>query len=307
MDTFNFETIPSQKRRIAIVTGANSGLGFETTIALVLKEIKVIMACRNLEKAEDAKAKILERVPPANLEIMELDLSSLDSVRNFAKDYTKQYLRLDLLINNAGIMVPPYQKTEDGFESQLGVNYLSHFVLTKALFPLLNRTENSRIVSLSSIAHKNAKINFKDINWETNYSRMKAYGQSKLACLLFAYELQRKLEKAGSKTISVAAHPGVSNTELAKYIPIYFKLLLSPLLLFGTHAPKHAAKPIIFAALSDGILGGDYLGPTGFNEMKGKPGKVASSPYSYQQDIAKKLWAVSEELTRTSFSPSNET
>ncbi|KAA3633573.1 MAG: SDR family NAD(P)-dependent oxidoreductase [Bacteroidetes bacterium] len=297
MESFNLEKIPNQKGRIAIVTGANVGVGYETAIGLAKKQSKVIMACRNQQKAEKAKAAILDKVPDADLEIEILDLGNLDSVKNFASKFIEKYDRLDLLINNAGIMIPPFSKTEDGFESQMGVNYFGHFALTGKLMPHLENTENSRVVTLSSIAHRNAVIDFDNINSEQSYSKFAAYGQSKVACLMFAYELQRRLEKAGSDTISVAAHPGVSNTNLARHAPIWMKLLMPILGPFMTHSPEKAALPSLNAALGDNVRGGEYYGPTGYREMKGGPGKVSSSSYSMDTDVASRLWDVSEQLT----------
>ncbi|MBK7410689.1 MAG: SDR family NAD(P)-dependent oxidoreductase [Saprospirales bacterium] len=298
--TFDINSIPSQKGRTAIVTGANIGLGYETTLALAQKDVKVIMACRNIEKAEKAKAQILAQVPQAELEVMQVDLSKLQSVRDFAASFLKKYNKLDLLINNAGIMMPPYSRTVDGFESQMGANYFGHFLLTGLLLDTINSTPNSRVVTLSSNAHKSGMINFEDLQSAQKYSAMGAYSQSKLACLLFAYELQRKLEKAGSKTISVAAHPGVSNTNLGQYLPRWV-WILAPLLVFFTHSPKKAAEPTLYAALGTDVNGGDYFGPGGFNEMKGRATKVKSTDLSHDQELAGKLWKVSEELTQISY------
>jgi len=297
---YTIESLPKQKGKIAIVTGANSGLGFETTLALAKKEATIIMACRNMEKAETAKKQLLEKVPTADLHLMEIDLSKLDSVRSFTKSYLKEFNQLNLLINNAGVMMPPYEKTEDDFELQFEANYLGHFLLTALLIDSLLKTPNSRIVSLSSIAHKSAEINFDDLQSENSYSKSKAYGQSKLACLIFAYELQRRLKKRNSGTISVAAHPGVSNTELARHLPKFFTYILGPILLpLFTHEPPNAAKPQINAAINKGVKGGDYFGPTGFYEMKGGVGKVGSTTISKDEEIAKKLWKVSEKLCNT--------
>lgn len=300
MTKLSLENVLSQKGRIAIVTGANVGLGYETTLALASKECKVIMACRNAEKAEKAKADILIQVPNADLEIMKLDLNSLQSVRDFAKAYSEKYDRLDLLINNAGLMIPPLMRTADGFESQFGVNYLGHFLLTNLLFPVIRKTENARIVSLSSNAHKQGKIHFDDLNSEKSYSRMKAYNQSKVACLIFAYELQRRLNETDSSAISVAAHPGVSETNLGQFIAKPF-MILAPLLRPLFHSPKEAAKPTLYAALGEDVVGGEYFGPQGFADMSGEPGRARSTGYSKKQDVAKRLWEVSEKLTGAGF------
>ena len=299
--SFNLDNIPSQKGKIAIVTGANSGLGKEITIGLAKKEIKVIMACRNQSKAESAKAEVLSQVNSADIEIMLLDLNSLNSVRNFVTAFGENYNRLDLLIENAGIMIPPLSKTEDGFESQMGVNYFSHFLLTNLLYPLLNRTEGARIATTSSLAHERGRIDFDNLNAEKSYSKMGAYGQSKLACLLFAYELKRRLEKASSKVIAVSSHPGVSKTNLFTNIPKVAQLLMTPLLPIFTHLPKYAALPTLYAALGSDVKSGDYYGPTGFNGLKGKPGKVKSKPHSYDEAVASKLWDISEKLTGEKF------
>ncbi|SMG52529.1 NAD(P)-dependent dehydrogenase, short-chain alcohol dehydrogenase family [Marivirga sericea] len=289
--------LQQQDGRIFIVTGANTGLGYENSLTLAKKGAKVIMACRSMEKAKAAKETLKNEVANADVEVMEIDLSSLDSVRNFAKAYQSKYDRLDVLINNAGVMMPPYTKTEDGLELQFEANFLGHFLLTGLLLDKLLKTPDSRVVSLSSIAHKNGKINFDDLQSEKKYSASDAYGQSKLACLMFAYELQRRLEKAGHKqTISTAAHPGIATTELARHMPklvyVILKYTVAP---FLTHAPKEGAKPTILAAIGK-AEGGDYFGPTGFNEFKGKPGKVSSTDLSKDEDIAKRLWEKAEEL-----------
>ncbi len=295
---WNISKAPSQKGKIAIVTGANAGLGFETTLALAEKGAKIIMACRNRSKAEKAKAAILEKVPNGDLEIMEIDLSKLKSVRSFATAFLSQYDALHLLINNAGVMIPPYQKTEDGFELQMAANYFGHFLLTGLLLELILKTPASRIVSLSSLAHKQGDIHFDDLYWEKEYSKMKAYQQSKLACLIFAFELQRRLEKAGSSTISVAAHPGISNTELSKHIPKFMYFFLRPLFSFYIHKPKKGALPTLMAALGTEVKGGDYYGPTGNkSETKGPPGLARSKSKARNEELAKRLWSVSEELT----------
>ena len=295
MTTFDLTKIASQKGKTAIVTGANTGIGFETAQALVEKNAHVIMACRNLQKAQVAKANILTKFPKASIEMIQLDLNSLQSVRDFVTEFSKNHQKLDLLINNAGLMIPPLMRTKDGFESQLGVNYLGHFLLTGLLLPVLEK--GARVISLSSIAHRNAQINFKDLNSEKSYSRFKAYGQSKLACLMFAYELDRRLKKKGSTVKSIAAHPGVSNTELARYVPKVFYFLLYPLFMMMTQSPENAALPSLYGALVEDLKGGEYIGPTSRNEMKGNPGIVGSEPQSHDEEAAKKLWEVSEELT----------
>ncbi len=302
MSNLNLDEIPNQKEKTAIVTGANAGLGFETTLELAKKEIKVIMACRNLNKGESAKDEILKQVPKAQLEVMEIDLSELDSVREFAKSFLAKHSSLNLLVNNAGVMMPPYQKTKDGFELQMAANYFGHFLLTGLLIDIITKTKNSRIISLSSIAHRNASINFKDMQSEQKYSKFGAYGQSKLACLIFSKELQRRLE-ANKKpnSISVAAHPGASNTELARHLPKLATILLTPFLLLVTHSPRNAAKPTLLASLGKDVDGGDYYGPQGFMEMNGNPGLAKAESQAYDVLTAKKLWEESEKLTDIEF------
>ena len=190
MSNFSLESIPSQKGKVAIVTGANIGLGYETALALAKKDFTVVLACRSLSKAKKAMGNILKEAPKADLEIILLDLNSLDSVKGFSDEFAERYTHLDLLIANAGIMFPPFQTTEDGFESQIGVNYLAHFLLINLLFPILSQSDGSRVILLSSLAHKYGKIDFDNFNSEKSYSALKSYAQSKLACLMFAYELQ---------------------------------------------------------------------------------------------------------------------
>jgi len=297
MTSFIIEKIPSQKGRTAIVTGANTGLGYETALVLARKEMKVIMACKSLERAEKAKRRILSEVPEADLEIMIVDLSSLSSIRKFAKSFLLRYNQLDLLVNNAGIMIPPYSRTEDGFESQMGVNFFGHFLLTGLLFDAITKTPGSRIIALASNAHKKGNINFDDLHWEKNYSPMGAYRQSKLACLMFAYELQRRLENAGHPTISVAAHPGLSITDILRKVPKWLLYISQPITNLFTHSPANAALPVLYAALGQDVKGGDYYGPQGKSEWTGKPGRVISTPLSHDKEIARQLWEVSERLT----------
>lgn len=300
--TFNLNNIPSQKGRIAIVTGANIGLGYETALGLAKKEMTVILACRNEKKAAAAKQDILKEVPSANIDILQIDLSKLDSVRTFAKNYLSKYTQLDLLINNAGVMVPPFSLTEDGFELQMAANYFGHFLLTGLLLDAVLATPNSRIVSLSSIAHRSGKINFDDLQSKKKYSAFQAYSQSKLACLMYGYELQRRLDAAGqTSTISTIAHPGASNTNLAQHLPKWAVTLFSVLAPLFSHSAKAGAQPTLWAALGE-AKGGDYFGPTSFREMKGKAGKVSSTPLSKDKEIAQRLWEVSEKLTGITYS-----
>jgi NAD(P)-dependent dehydrogenase (short-subunit alcohol dehydrogenase family) len=292
---------PTQTGRIAVVTGANSGLGYETALGLAAKGCTVVLACRNAAKAEDAKDGILAKHPQALVACMALDLGSLKSVRKFAAAYSQRYATLDLLINNAGIMMPPFALSEDGFESQLAANYLGHFALTGQLLPLITRTPNSRIVSLSSLAHKwGGTIRFDDLHFKRGYDKRLAYAQSKLACLMFAYELQRRLTRSGHTTLSVAAHPGVSSTNLFQHLPRLVHVF-APLTALVFQSAQSGAQPTLYAALGDDIQGGDYCGPQSMGEMRGDPVKVGSSRGSRDEAVAGKLWGVSEELTGVRF------
>ncbi|MBK7407184.1 MAG: SDR family NAD(P)-dependent oxidoreductase [Saprospirales bacterium] len=297
MSSFDIAQIPSQKSRIAVVTGANAGLGYETALALAQKDLTVLMACRDLEKGARARDQILQQVPGAELEVMHLDLSSMSSVRAFSGSFLKKYDRLDLLINNAGVMLAPFTLTEDGFELHLATNYLGHFLLTGLLLEVLLTTPGSRVVSLSSMAHKFGKIKFGDLHSQRGYAPFGAYCQSKLACLLFSYELQRRLELAGATTLSTAAHPGLSMTDVVRHFPKWMMKFAPLVVPIFTHSPKEAAEPTLLAALGGEVRGGEYFGPAGWMEMKGRGTKVDSTSLSKDPEVARRLWAVSEELT----------
>lgn len=301
MAQFNIIDIPSQKGRIALVTGANTGLGYETAGGLASTGMKVIMACRNLEKGEEARNRILKSHPESDLVVMLVDLAKMKSVRDFAFEYLKRYDRLDILVNNAGIMAPPYSKTEDGLESQMAVNYFSHFLLTGLLFKTIVNTPDSRIVTLASNAHKRGWINFDDLNWEKGYKPLRAYGQSKLACLIFAFELDRRLRNKGIKTLSVAAHPGLSITELVRHYPKWMLFLGRPLTAILTHSPEKGALPTLYAALASDVKAGEYFGPQGYSEWTGKPGRAKSFPQSRDESAAGRLWKLSEQITGISY------
>lgn len=293
---WSIDQASAQSGRLAVITGSNIGLGLETAKALAGKGCAVVLACRNLPKAEAAKVQILALHPQAQVECMALDLSSLRSVRAFAQAFSQNHSTLDLLINNAGIMMPPYALSEDGFESQLAANHLGHFALTGLLLPLLIATPGSRIVSLSSLAHKWSPIQFDDLQFTKGYDKRRAYGQSKLACLMFAYELQRRLAKAGHPTLSVAAHPGVSETNLFQHLPKVVQVF-APLTSLIFQSAKGGAQPSLYAALGDDIQGGDFCGPHAMGEMRGYPIKVGSNRSSRDEAAAARLWAVSEDLT----------
>lgn len=295
MNKWDVDQVPSQRGKIAIVTGGNSGLGYEAALGLAKKDAEVILACRNLQKAEEAKSKIVNEYPKAQIKSMKIDVSSLRKVREFADQFQSQYKKLDLLINNAGIMMSPYKVTEDGFENQLATNYIGHFALTGLLLPLLTGTPGSRIVTLSSLSYKWAEIQFDDFHAQKGYSRRKAYGQSKRACLMFAFELQRRLSAAGYDTLSVAAHPGLAKTNLDQYFPA----LIRPLGNLFLQPAKKGALPILYAALEKDIKGGEFIGPDGFQQMRGYPTKVDADEYAKDKKVAERLWKATEEMTNT--------
>lgn len=295
--TWTEADVPDQTGRVAVVTGANSGLGLETARVLAQRGATVIMACRNARKAQKAADRIRALNPHGEVVLMTLDLNDLESVRVFVADFSAKYDRLDMLVNNAGIMVPPLGRTAQGFETQFGVNHLGHFALTAGLLPLLERTQDARIVTVSSIAHRFGHVEFGDLNWHTRpYVPMRAYGQSKLANLLFTQELQRRLRAAGKDVLAVAAHPGWASTGLqgeGRGAQVFNQYLAQPAAV--------GALPTLYAATAPGVVGGAFYGPSGLLELGGNPERV--SPVNRAQDgqTARRLWNVSEELTGTEF------
>ena len=296
MAKWTTDDIPDQTGRVAVVTGANTGLGYETARALAEHGAHVVLAVRNLEKGKDAVARITAASPRADVALQELDLTSLDSIRAAARQLRSDHDRIDLLINNAGVMYTPKSTTKDGFELQFGTNHLGHFALTGLLLDRLLPVAGSRIVTVSSIGHRiRADIHFDDLQWEHSYNRVSAYGQAKLANLLFTYELQRRLAPHGT-TIAAAAHPGGSNTELMRNLPplvARVSAVIEPLF----QNPAMGALPSLRAATDPAVAGGQYFGPDGFAQTRGYPKVVASSRKSHDVDQQRRLWAVSEELT----------
>lgn len=292
--------IPDQTGRVAIVTGANTGLGLETAKALAAHGAHVVLAVRNAEKGKAAADAITAAHSNADVTLQSLDLSSLESVRRASDELKARYDKIDLLINNAGVMWTEKSSTADGFELQFGTNHLGHYALTGLLLERLLPVEGSRVVTVSSIGHRiRAAIHFDDLQWERDYDRVAAYGQSKLANLLFTYELQRRL--AGTNTVALAAHPGGSNTELARNSPLWVRAVfdvVAPLLVQGADM---GALPTLRAATDPAALGGQYYGPDGFMEQRGNPKVVASSEQSYDLDLQRRLWSVSEKLTDVVF------
>jgi NAD(P)-dependent dehydrogenase (short-subunit alcohol dehydrogenase family) len=295
--------MPDQHGRVAIVTGANSGLGAAIARELARAGATVIMAVRNPEKGERAASDIRRHVPDAALELRELDLSDLASVRAFA---SRHQGRLDLLINNAGIMAPPRRETKDGFESQFGTNHLGHFALTGLLLPRLLEATEPRVVTQSSGAHRIGRINFDDLQGERRYINWLAYGQSKLANLMFALELQRRASAAGVSLRSMAAHPGYARTNLQFASPPWYEQLVMRITnpLIGQSADM-GALPTLYAATVPDLPGGTFVGPDGFMEQRGHPKVVRGAGRAYDEDDGRRLWDVSEELTgvRYDFAP----
>jgi len=288
--------IPDQTGRVAIVTGANSGIGLETARQLAAHGATVVMACRSPERSSAAVEDIRASVPGARLEVQQLDLASLDSVREAAEQLRVAHDRIDLLVNNAGVMYTDRELTKDGFELQFGTNHLGHFALTARLLDRMLDVEGSRVVTVASLGHwAPVAFDLDDVRAKGSYNRFVAYSRSKLANLLFAYELHRRLTAAGARTISVAAHPGGSDTELARHVPGmgFMRKWMSPL----AQPAAMGALPSLRAATDPSITGGQYLGPNRLFETRGHPVVVRSSSRSQDPDLQARLWQRSEELT----------
>jgi NAD(P)-dependent dehydrogenase (short-subunit alcohol dehydrogenase family) len=290
--------IPNQSGRTAAVTGANSGLGLVTARELARAGARVVLACRNLDKGHMAVDEIRSAVPEAQLQLEELDLASLASVRGFVDRFRATHDGLDLLINNAGVMAPPRRRTADGFELQFGTNHLGHFALTTALLDKLEGREDARVVTLSSTAHKMGRINFDNLGGDRHYFRWNAYGQSKLANLLFALELDRRLRAAGSTVKSLAAHPGYAATNLQSAgPPLVDRLVMKVGNALVAQSDEMGALPILYAATEPGLAGGTYIGPDSFREQRGHPTIVQPNGRARDPATARRLWDVSERLT----------
>ena len=306
--SFDPDTIPAQSGRIAVVTGANSGIGFHTARDLAAAGAHVVFACRDEQRATAAMRDVESRVEGAVLEFIELDLAALDSVREFATTFRSRHDTLDLLINNAGVMWVPFETTEDGFELHMAANHFGHFLLTSLLIDLMPDDSASRVVALSSLAHAGGakRIRFDDLNWQragaAGYKKHDAYAQTKLACLMFAFELNRRLSDAGSNVLSIAAHPGVSPTELVRQLPAWqqflFRHTVAP---FVTHEPRPASLPTLMAAVDPSMAGGEYIGPTGWREMTGEPGFAKIHECALDPSAWTRLWDRSIELTGATF------
>jgi len=309
--TWTADQMPDCTDKTVLITGANSGLGYEATKAFAAKGATVIMACRSLDRGRQAATEIQATLGEtgATLNVRECDLASLESIAAFADGVADDYETLDILCNNAGVMAIPRQETADGFETQLGVNHLGHFALTGQLLDLLLDSDSeSRIVTHSSGAHTAGTLNFDDLHREQSYDKWEAYGQSKLANLLFAYELQRRFDAHGiTGTLSVACHPGYAATDLQYRGPqqLGSPLRLAMMKLANAIVAQSAADgvlPLLYAATADDVEGGDYYGPSGFKSLRGAPEKQSSSDASYDEDDARRLWERSEALTGVTYS-----
>ncbi len=291
--------IPDQTGRRAVVTGANSGLGLATALELARAGANVVLACRDTAKGERAQATITTAVPAAQTELAELDLADLGSVRAFAANLVAQQPKLELLINNAGVMAPPRRLTKDGFESQLGTNHLGHFALTGLLLPALLAAAQPRVVTLSSEAHRIGWMNFDDLQSERRYNNWLAYGKSKLANLLFCFELQRRATEASAALVSVAAHPGYAATNLQFAGPShsYEKAIMAVTNKLIAQSAEMGALPTLYAATAPDLPGGSFVGPDGFLEQRGHPKIVTAAGRAYDQAAWRRLWETSEQLT----------
>jgi NAD(P)-dependent dehydrogenase (short-subunit alcohol dehydrogenase family) len=301
MSKWTTADIPDQTGRVAVITGSNTGLGFETAAALAAKGAHVVLAVRNLDKGKDAELLIRKRSPNADLALQELDLSSLESTRAAAEQLRADHDRIDLLINNAGVMYTPKQTTKDGFEMQFGTNHLGHFAFTGLLLDRLLPVADSRVVTVSSVGHRiMADIHFDDLQWEHSYNRVAAYGPAKLSNLLLTYEQQRRLAPHAT-TIAAAAHPGFSDTELMRHLPgpveSAFRIV-APLI---TQDAAGGALPQLRAATDPSVQGGQYYGPSGIAQSQGSPVIVGSSKKSHDPERQRRLWAVSEDLTGVTY------
>jgi len=298
--------LPDQSGRTVVVTGANSGLGYAATETLARNGAHVVMACRSVARGQEARDEIHDAVDGASLSVRELDLADLESIRSFATTFERERSELHVLCNNAGVMAIPRRETTDGFETQFGVNHLGHFALTGLLLDRLEATPGeTRVVTQSSGVHEGGELDFDDLQSQESYDKWDAYAGSKLANLLFAYELDRRLRAASKSVTSVACHPGYAATNLQLRGPEMAGSTLrrwgmaAANTLFG-QSPEQGALPMLYAATAPDVDGGDYVGPGGFMNMRGAPEKQQSSDRSYDADRARRLWTVSEELTGVS-------
>jgi len=304
MSDWSANQIPDQSGRLAVVTGANSGLGLETARALAAAGATVVITARDRAKGEAARQRITAETPDAAVEARVLDLAALESVRGFAAGIAADHPRIDMLINNAGVMMPPRGETADGFELQFGTNHLGHFALTGLLLEPLAAVGGARVVTVSSLEHKPGRIHFDDLQSESKYSSRGAYQQSKFANAVFGLELDRRLRAAGSPVISVLAHPGYSATNLQTSgppFPVSALLRISNALI--AQSASKGALPQLYAATAPGVEGGEFIGPDGFMEARGTPTEVQPVKRARDEQTARRLWDVSEELTGVRYLP----
>jgi len=295
------QQIPSQRGKTALVTGANSGIGYQAALELTRHGANVLLACRNAAKGQAALERLKREAPGAAAELVEVDMASLASIRSFATAFAGREIPLDLLINNAGVMaLPKREVTVDGFERQFGTNHLGHFALTGLLLPQLLAASAPRVVTVASLAHRNGKIDFENLQSERGYKPLGAYGESKLANILFAKDLDRRARAAHSKLISLAVHPGISMTNImvngpgTRNLQAIVLRILAPIMIQPDDA---GALPTLYAATSPDAKGGEYIGPDGFQEFKGSPVVVQPRANGLDEAVGKRLWTVSEELT----------
>jgi NAD(P)-dependent dehydrogenase (short-subunit alcohol dehydrogenase family) len=301
------DQIPALAGHTALITGANSGIGYQAALQLARHGAHVLLGCRNASKGLAALDRLLREAPNASAELVELDMASLASIRSFAASFAIRGVPLDILINNAGVMaLPTRELTADGFERQFGTNHLGHFALTGLLMPQLLASPAPRVVTVASLAHRNGKIEFDNLQSERSYIPWDVYGASKLANILFAKELDRRARLAHSKLISLAVHPGVSTTNIfangpgATSIKALAVRLLAPIMMQNDEA---GALPTLYAATSPSAHGGDYIGPDGFQELKGSPVVVQPRPQALDEAVGQQLWTASEQLTGVTYIP----
>jgi len=306
MSAWTRESIPPLPETTAVITGANSGLGRATARGLAAAGATVVMACRNLDKARAAADAIRRERSGADLDIMALDLSDLASVRTFAGTFSDKHGHLDILVNNAGVMALPERRTADGFEMQIGTNHLGHFALTGLLLDRLRMADKARVVTVSSLLHKRGQIRLNDLNWHSGYDKWQAYAQAKLANLMFALELDRRLNAAGERIISVASHPGYAATHLQMAGPemngdFFGKIAMTLANTLLAQSQDKGALPSLYAATAPDVSGGEYYGPDGPGGLRGYPTLAQPTERARDRDTAKKLWSLSEELTQVSY------
>ena len=288
--------IPDLSGKTAVVTGANSGLGYETALALARHGASVVMACRDEGRGTEAVERLRTEAPDASVELSLLDLADLTSVRKFAESLAGERNQLDILVNNAGVMaLPERRQTADGFEMQLGTNHFGHYALTGLLLPQLQARPGSRVVSVTSFGHKVGRMNFDDLQWEKSYRKWLAYGRSKLANLLFTFELDRRARAGGSAIIAAVAHPGYANTNLQSGTSFQWSN-------FMAQSSADGALPQLYAATAPDVQGGQFFGPGGFMEQRGAPKRVKAAKKAYDTEDARRLWEVSEQLTGVTYS-----